>query len=85
MITKAEYEAAKYVVEAYQRQMFRKNTTAPSVRLSAFGKEVQTPHEKLGKVVTRTLAGMTDYSVEVLWEDGQKEWMHEHQIEIVKP
>jgi hypothetical protein len=82
MITTAEYLAAKAVVEQYQREQYLKETQqSAKVRLSKWGKEMQNPHDKTGTIVSRSLAGLYDYTVEVLWEDGKKEFMHESQVE----
>ena len=54
----------------------------PKVRLSAFGREMQWAHKKTGIIINKSLAGMYDYSVEVLWDGTKKgEWMHESQVE----
>lgn len=54
----------------------------PKVRLSAWGKEMQGPHKKTGIIINKSLAGMYDYSVEVLWDGAKKAiWMHESHVE----
>jgi len=84
-ITRKQYLEAKKIVEEYQiRQYQRSISELNPVRLSEYGNTMQTPHGKTGVVIHRRLAGMTDYTVEVLWEDGKREEMHESQIEIIK-
>lgn len=79
-ITKSEYLKAKAIVEEYQREKYAKDSIKKSiVQLSPFGREMQKPHNKKGIITDRSLAGMYDYNVEVLWEDGKKQWMHESQ------
>jgi hypothetical protein len=56
----------------------------PKVRLSAWGKEMQGSHKKTGIIINKSLAGIYDYSVEVLWDGAKKAiWMHESQVEPV--
>jgi len=84
-ITRKQYLEAKKMVEEYQiRQYQRALKELKPVRLSKYGREMQTPHNKTGVVIHRRLAGMTDYTVEVLWEDGKREEMDESQTEIIK-
>jgi len=85
MITRKQYLEAKNITEEYCRQQYIKEMNRKvSVTLSAYGKEMQTPHNKKGVIVDKMLAGMTDYTVEVLWEDGKKEWMHESQTQVIQ-
>lgn len=59
----------------------------PKVRLSKWGIEMQRPSNKnkTGIILRKSLAGMTDYSVEVLWDGAKKGiWMHESQVQSVK-
>jgi len=80
-ITQKEYLEAKEIVDGYHRQLYAKTLhKKKAVMLSEYGKTMQKPHNKKGIIVNKRLAGVNDFTVEVCWENGKKEWMHESQV-----
>ena len=85
MITESEYLKAKAIVEEYEEE--RVAISTKRVKLSSFGIEMQQPKPKdknrQGTVIDRMKAGTYDYTVQVKWDGGKSEWMHESQVKYI--
>lgn len=77
MITKKQYLEAKAIVEEYQRIEYQ-NSLIERVKLSAWGRQMQSPHNKKGIVVEKS-----GNCIWVIWEDGKREGMDKSQVERI--
>jgi len=95
MITLKQYKEAIKLIQDYNQQEADKQMFGVAdrkVRLSPFGltmereggEKKQIKATDTGIITDRMLAGMHDYNVFIVWDNGKSEWRHESQVEKIK-